>query len=89
MTIANMARYFFHINNGADFIDDVGTEVASLEGVRPIAMKTAAGIIGEDEKYHTGGSISVQVVAEDGESVLSLVMTAVITDQRNVRNVPN
>jgi hypothetical protein len=84
-----MARYFFHINNGADFKDDVGTEVASPEGVRPIAMKTATGIMGEDETFHSGGSISVEVVVEDGESVLSLVMTAVVTDQRNVRSVQN
>jgi hypothetical protein len=84
-----MARYFFHINNGADFIDEVGTDVASPEGVRPIAIKTAAGIIGEDDTFHTGGSISVEVFAEDGESVLSLVMTAVVTDKRNVKNVRN
>jgi hypothetical protein len=84
-----MARYFFHINNGLDFIDDVGTEVASPEGVRPIAIKTAAGIIGDDVRFHSGGSISIEVVAEDGEIILSLIMTAVVSDQRNVKNVRN
>jgi hypothetical protein len=84
-----MARYFFHINNGADFIDDVGTEVASPEGVRPIAIKTAAGMIGDDVRFHSGGSISIEVVAEDGEVILSLVMTAVVNGRANVRTVPN
>lgn len=82
-----MARYFFHINNGANFIDEVGTEVASFEGVRPIAIKTAAGIMGDDVTYHAGGSISLEVVAEGGEIVLTLVMTAIVNAQPNVRNV--
>ena len=84
-----MARYFFHINNGADFIDEFGTEVASPEEVRPIAIKTAAGIIADDVSFLAGGSISVKVVAEDGKDVFILVMTAVFTDQRNVKTVQN
>jgi hypothetical protein len=53
-----------------------------------MAIKTAAGIMGDDVRYHTGGSVSVKVVAEDGETFLTLVMTAVLSGP-NVRSVHN
>ncbi|MDU0364331.1 hypothetical protein RWK44_28485 [Rhizobium sp. 25PS6] len=74
-----MRRYFFHINDGADFLDQVGTEVASDELLRPMAVKTAAGIIGEDETLWNGNVLKVRVVSETGKVILTVELTAVVT----------
>jgi len=43
-----MARYFFHIRNGGDFVEDrEGTEMPGLEHARLEAMQSAREIVAE------------------------------------------
>jgi cytidylate kinase len=76
-----MGRYFFHIQDRSEVIDNVGTEVASPERVRALALQTASRIIGEDETFLDGRVLSVRVVTEEGMALLTLQMTATVKDE--------
>jgi hypothetical protein len=73
-----MGRYFFHIHNGRDFLDEEGTEVASPDLVLPLAMKTAARIMGEDDTLWNGRGLAVRVTAETGDLVMTVQLTSVV-----------
>jgi hypothetical protein len=73
-----MGRYFFHIYNGRDFLDDVGTEVGSPDLVLPLAMKTAATIMGEDDTLWNGRRLAVRVTGETGDLVMTVQLKSLV-----------
>lgn len=73
-----MGRYFFHIHAADDFLDEEGTEVASPDLVLPLAMKTAATIMGEDDTLWNGRGLAVRVTAETGGLVMTVQLTSVV-----------
>jgi hypothetical protein len=75
-----MRRYFFHIHHGVDFMDEVGTEVASDDMVLPLAVKTATTIMGEDETLWNGQGLAIRVVGETGKLILTVELTTVIVN---------
>jgi hypothetical protein len=73
-----VGRYFFHIDNGLDFLDEEGTEVASPDLVLPMAMKTAATMMGEDESLWNGKALAVRVVGEAGNLVMTVQIKSLV-----------
>jgi hypothetical protein len=73
-----VGRYFFHIDDGSDFLDEEGTEVASPDLVLPLAMKTAATMMGEDQSLWNGGGLAVRVVGEAGNLVMTVQLKPLV-----------
>jgi hypothetical protein len=73
-----VGRYFFHIDNGLDFLDEEGTELASPDLVLPLAMKTAATMMGEDESLWKGRGLTVRVTGQTGDLIMTVELTSVV-----------
>jgi hypothetical protein len=73
----SMARYFFHIYNGAQRRDDVGTDCADTRAVRTEAVESMKEIIA-DRLFDEGdtSSITVNVVDAEGRTVLIASLAA-------------
>jgi hypothetical protein len=75
-----MGHYFFHIHHDRDFLDEVGTQVASRGLLLPLAVKTAAGMVAEDNALWNGRGLSIRIMDGDGDLVLTVELTTVVTD---------
>jgi hypothetical protein len=49
-----MARYFFNTFDGTATIDTVGTEIADIANVRPMAIKAATESLADLSKWWSG-----------------------------------
>jgi Domain of unknown function (DUF6894) len=72
-----MPRYFFHVNDGANYIDEVGTELTDLTEARAQAV-IAAGEALKDyaAEFWNHGDWCMNVVDENGSPVCSLRFSA-------------
>lgn len=73
-----MGRYFFHIHHDLHYLDEVGTEVACDDLVLPLAVKTAATVMAEDETFWNGRGLAIRVMGETGNLVLTVELTTVV-----------
>jgi|GEM_PF-3570764 len=73
-----MGRYFFHIYHDLEYLDEIGTEIASVDLVLPLAVKTAATVMAEDETFWNGRGLAIRVMGETGSLVLTVELTAVV-----------
>jgi hypothetical protein len=72
-----MSRYFFHVRDSAEFIDEEGVELPDLDAVRTQAV-VAAGEALEDlgGKFWAGDGWRMWVTDETGATVCALRFTA-------------
>jgi len=72
-----MPRYFFHVIDGRDLIDNEGTEFPNLKYVRAEAIRTAGAILrDEGDRYWNGTEWQMSVTNASGQSVLKLRFSA-------------
>jgi hypothetical protein len=72
-----MVRYFFHVMDGKDIIDDVGTELADIEAVRGMALRTSGEILRDGgPEFWNSEPWKMIVRDEDGRKVLTLQFEA-------------
>lgn len=71
---AAMPRYFFNVHDGRNIVDDIGTEIADLEGVRDEAVSTAGELLrdGAGVDLWSGEEWKMVVTDQDGNEVLTL-----------------
>ena len=73
-----MPRYFFHVHDGKDFIDDEGAEFASLDEARVGAVVLASDLLKESAgTFRDGEEWSLDVADVRGLILFSLMFTAV------------
>ena len=72
-----MPRYFFHVIDGRDIIDRVGTVLPSLREARAEAIRTAGAILrDEGDAFWNGTEWEMNVTDASGQSVLKLRFSA-------------
>ena len=72
-----MPRYFFHIIDGRDIIDNVGTLLSGLREARAEAIRTAGAILrDEGDQFWDGTVWQMNVTDLSGQSVLKLRFSA-------------
>lgn len=74
-----MKRYFFNIHHDRNYLDELGTALASDDLVLPLAMKTAATMMAEDKTLWNGRDLAIRVTGETGDPVLTVELTTVVT----------
>jgi len=72
-----MPRYFYHVQDGSNFVDEDGTELSGVEEARTQAV-IAAGEALKDHaaKFWNSGDWFMNVVDENGGPVCSLRFSA-------------
>ena len=72
-----MSRYFFHVNDGTDMPDEIGTELLDDEAARATAI-TVSGELLKDlgSTFWTGSDWKLRVITEDGQTVCELTFSA-------------
>jgi hypothetical protein len=77
-----MPRYFFHVIDGRDIIDNVGTVLPGLREARAEAIHTAGAILrDEGDQFWNGTEWQMNVTDAAGHPVLKLRFSA---DDRGV-----
>src|SRR5918997_4093827 len=77
-----MPRYFFHVTDGRDIIDNEGTELSGLKAARTEAIQLAGAILrDEGDAFWNGEEWHMNVTDAAGQSVLKLRFSA--DDQGN------
>ena len=72
-----MPRYFFHVIDGRDILDNEGTEFPNLRYVRAEAIRTAGAILhDEGDRFWNGTEWQMNVTDTSGQSVLKLRFSA-------------
>ena len=72
-----MPRYFFHVIDGREIIDNDGTELLGLKEARAEAIRTAGAILrDEGDKFWNGEEWHMNVTDAAGQSVLKLRFSA-------------
>lgn len=72
-----MPRYFFHINDGTEIIDDEGSVLDDATAARAQAVATAGAMLKEQgEKFWDGTEWRMTVVDEAGQRVCMLCFSA-------------
>jgi hypothetical protein len=72
-----MPRYFFHVIDGRDIIDNEGSELASLKEARVEAIHLAGSILrDEGDEFWNGEQWHMNVTDASGQSVLKLRFSA-------------
>ena len=72
-----MPRYYFHVIDGREIIDNEGTELASLREARVEAIHLAGSILrDEGDKFWNGEQWHMNVTDASGQSVLKLQFSA-------------
>jgi len=72
-----MPRYFFHVIDGHDIIDNVGTVLPGLREARAEAIRTAGTILrDEGDQFWNGTEWHMNVTDASGQSVLKLHFSA-------------
>ena len=71
--LTRVPRYFFHIHDSVDFIDQEGTEFPGLEEARGEAVVTAGEILREvDRKFWNRPEWRMWVTDDAGETVCAI-----------------
>ena len=72
-----MPRYFFHVIDGREIIDSVGTVLPSLGQARAEAIRTAGAILrDEGDEFWNGTEWHMNVTDAGGQPVLTLRFSA-------------
>jgi len=72
-----MPRYFFHVIDGHDIIDNEGSEMSSLKEARTEAIRLAGAILrDEGDTFWDGTEWHMNVTDAAGQSVLKLRFSA-------------
>jgi hypothetical protein len=72
-----MPRYFFHVIDGHDIIDNEGSEMSSLKEARTEAIRLAGSILrDEGDTFWNGTEWHMNVTDAAGQSVLKLRFSA-------------
>ena len=72
-----MPRYFFHVIDGRDIIDNEGSELADLKKSRAEAIQLAGAILrDEGDTFWNGQEWRLWVTDETGATVCALRFTA-------------
>jgi hypothetical protein len=72
-----MPRYFFHVIDGRDIIDNQGSELAGLKEARVEAIHLAGSILrDEGDEFWNGEQWHMNVTDASGQSVLKLRFSA-------------
>ena len=71
-----MRRYVFNIQDGSDFPDRDGTELPDMKAVRTEAIRASAGMLRDNASYWDGTEWRINVVDDDGVTVLRLRFSA-------------
>jgi hypothetical protein len=72
-----MPRYFFHIIDGDEIIDDEGTELAGLDEARAEAIVVSGEMLRDlGGKFWGNGQWQVRVMDEAGDKVCALTFSA-------------
>ncbi len=71
-----MQRYFFNRTDGGVSIDREGTELPDLDTARREAIVYAAETLRDQPEWAASGELRVDVVDDDGEILLTIVITA-------------
>jgi hypothetical protein len=72
-----MPRYFFHVIDGREIIDNEGSELAGLKEARVEAIRLAGAILrDEGDKFWNGEQWHMNVTDASGQSVLKLHFSA-------------
>ena len=71
-----MARYYFHIRDGKDLPDAVGTELPNLAAVRQEAISAAGEMLRDVASVWTGEEWRMTVLDDTGAQVLLLRFSA-------------
>src|ERR687893_3228666 len=72
-----MPRYFFHVIDGRDIIDNEGTELSGLKAARTEAIHLAGAILrDEGDEFWNGEEWHMNVTDATGRSVLKLRFSA-------------
>jgi hypothetical protein len=75
-----MARYFFHVRDGREIRDDVGTELPDLASVRAEAIQSSGEMLRDikgDAEFWSGHDWMMNVTDDAGEPVLTLRFSGV------------
>ncbi|MET4842648.1 DUF6894 family protein [Bradyrhizobium japonicum] len=81
-----MPRYYFHVLNGKNFIDDVGTEADDIEALKAEAVAFAGGILKSERPTDMWRGIAWQMrvtdspVPDGGQTHLTLSVTATASE---------
>ena len=72
-----MPRYFFHVIDGRNVADNIGTVLPGLQEVRTEAIRTAGAILrDEGDRFWNGPEWQMNVTDDTGQSVLKLRFSA-------------
>jgi hypothetical protein len=72
-----MPRYFFHIIDGKEFLDDTGTELAGPDEARAEAIVVSGEMLRDlGGRFWGNGQWQVRVEDEAGEKVCALTFSA-------------
>ncbi|WP_457093062.1 DUF6894 family protein [Microvirga sp. P5_D2] len=72
-----MPRYFFHVIDGRNIIDNEGSELAGLKEARVEAIHLAGSILrDESDEFWNGEEWPMNVTDASGQSVLKLRFSA-------------
>src|ERR671912_482481 len=84
-----MPRFFFHVVDGHDMPDNIGTELPDMAAVRQEALSTSGQILrdGGDE-FWSGEDWRMHVVDEAGQEVLTLRFSATMRPDAHGRAKP-
>ncbi|HWT43244.1 MAG TPA: hypothetical protein VN152_11395 [Sphingopyxis sp.] len=73
-----MARYFFHIVDGAIGLDDLGMELASPDDAKRAAIRYGANLLADDPGHRLpDNGLRINVTTEDGQLSFALLILAV------------
>jgi hypothetical protein len=69
-----MARFFFHVNNGADVPDETGTVLNCIEEARQEVLLTGSELLrgDSDELWRGGSNWAMRVTDEAGTTLFTL-----------------
>jgi hypothetical protein len=71
-----VVRYYFHVRDGRDLPDDVGTELPDMPAVRQEAIKAAGEMLRDAASFWTGEEWHMTVLDDAGAQVLALRFSA-------------
>ena len=83
---AAMPRFYFHIEDDSEIIDDLGTELSSNAAAKCEALRYASRLIcDEAERYWDAGEFQMTVADENGLTLFSLALTLTAVDAPSIR----
>lgn len=77
-----MPRYYFHVLNGKNFVDDVGIDAADINAVKAEAVRVAGTILSSERPTDMWNGIAWEMkvtdnpVPDQGRTHLTLTLTA-------------